>query len=60
MAVRIEPIPCSEEGCTLPAGHVMGALIMIESRHHGKHHTTVLSIADLRKLLDKAEATLVR
>ena len=55
--VRVEPIQCSE--CHLPAAYIMGALVMVESHHHGHKHTTVLSVVQLKALLDKAEATLV-
>lgn len=48
------PIPCGC-GCGLPAAYViirLGRLaIEITSRHRGEHHTTVLTIGDVKSML---------
>ena len=41
------------DACDTPALRVVGNAIVIEHRHHGNKHTTVIAIADL---LDKAAA----
>ncbi len=57
--IRVERFPCGLPACGLPALFVVGEKVMIESRHHGHHHTTFLTMADLRKLLDKMENAVV-
>ena len=51
-------VPCGE--CTITVFIVRGQGILIESRHHGRRHTTKLSAVELRELLDKAETAVVR
>ncbi|NIN63710.1 MAG: hypothetical protein GTO63_03145 [Anaerolineae bacterium] len=41
-------IRCDE--CKLPAAKVVGTLVVIEHRHHGKKHKTVVEITELIKL----------
>ena len=42
-------IHCDEKGCTLPAGHLKDGVLLIESHHHGKKHTTIIRVEALDK-----------
>ena len=48
-------IPC--DACSTPALRVVGNTVVVEHRHHGQTHVTVLSI---QVLLDKVGAVIVR
>ena len=60
VALRVESVECKEPGCHSPAAHVMGELLMIESRHHGERHTTLIPVRELLALLDKQKETVIR
>lgn len=44
-------ILCDE--CKLPAGKIVGTALVIEHRHHGRKHKTVVEIADLISLMSR-------
>jgi len=49
------PIPCDDDNCNLPVGHVVDDVLIIESRHHGKRHRRTISLHYLRKLLTECD-----
>jgi len=44
------PIRCAE--CGTPVAEVQGNNVLIRSKHHGETHVTVLSLDELRRLLE--------
>jgi hypothetical protein len=44
---------CTE--CGLPYARVVNGVLVVESRHHGEKHTSVIAIAELDKLAEDAD-----
>lgn len=50
-----EHVRCAE--CGTPVAEVQGEALVIRSTHHGDKHVTVLSLAELRRLIEHQEQT---
>ena len=48
-----EHVRCAE--CGTPVAEVQGEALVIRSVHHGDRHVTVLSLAELRRLIEGTE-----
>lgn len=53
MNERPRPIQCQE--CELPAARLVGRCLVIESRHHGRKHTTIITFEQLRRWMHEVE-----
>ncbi len=47
------PIVCST--CSTPIASLQGDKIVIESRHHGERHVTVITLAELSEKVQQAK-----
>ena len=48
------------EKCKLPFARVVAGALVIESRHHGKKHTNVVSISELVEIARKQGVKVAR
>ncbi len=53
-----ERLPVACQQCpaqqALPAAYVQGGVLIIQSRHRGETHTTVITLEEVRRLLQEA------
>lgn len=45
---------CQCGACTLPYARVQNGILVIQSDHYGKTHTNVLTLEEVRRLLEDA------
>ena len=45
------PVRCAE--CGTPVAEVQGETLVIRSKHHGDQHVTVITLDELRRLLER-------
>ena len=43
--------------CTLPFGYVQNGVLMIVSKHGGDKHTNMITLEELRRLLERTAST---
>ena len=56
---NLKALACGEDGCELPLATKLGPVLCIKAHHHGREHTTWLTVDDLRQLIDKLERRVV-
>ena len=49
---------CQCGACTLPFAYVQNGILMIQSEHYGKAHINVISLEDVRQMIEDARQSI--